>query len=303
MTGSSMHVDPPAQARATGRPGGAHERSPTAKSPATRKKARPLGLSESTNSPQSATPAAGHSPKLRCAKSFGFGTDNDENGGAALAAPLGGDSMMSQQPFNEFLAELENVAPMYEDGAPVPTMGSALFGSTVGRAEKEGASGVSLLRDLGDLAGPMEDPGLNDGAPIKAGDEFDKEDWVGCECCLKWRRLPSHVKLDSLPEPFVCSKSFWLGADPSCDLPEDTYEEDETDGVAGASAATSIAPPAQPAKPPSPAAPSALVGTGMLAGLIHLINRRPQLDGSDDSEPVLQVAEHATGRCIKSHTA
>jgi hypothetical protein len=111
---SSMHVDPPAPARATGRPGGAHERSPTAKSPATRKKARPLGLSESTNSPQSATPAAGHSPKLRCAKSFGFGTDNDENGGAALAAPLGGDSMMSQQPFNEFLAELENVAPMYD---------------------------------------------------------------------------------------------------------------------------------------------------------------------------------------------
>ena len=44
---------------------------------------------------------------------------------------------------------------------------------------------------------------------------------------------------------------------------------------------------------PARSAPSSLVGTGMLAGLIHLIDRRPQLDGSDDSEAVLQVAEHA----------
>ena len=62
---SSMHVDPRSPARAAV-PGGAHERSPTAKSPDNNhKKARPLGLSKSTNSPQSATPAEdARSPKL-----------------------------------------------------------------------------------------------------------------------------------------------------------------------------------------------------------------------------------------------
>ena len=87
---SSMHVDPPSPARATGRPGGAHERSPTAKSPDKRKKLRPLGLSASTNSPPpqrvaNASPADAHPPpKLHFARAFDFGDDNAENDGAAL---------------------------------------------------------------------------------------------------------------------------------------------------------------------------------------------------------------------------
>jgi hypothetical protein len=98
---SSMHVDPRSPARAAV-PGGAHERSPTAKSPDNNhKKARPLGVSKATNSPQSATPADAHSPKLRCAKVLLHGADNDENDGAALAVPFGGDRTKVQQPFGK----------------------------------------------------------------------------------------------------------------------------------------------------------------------------------------------------------
>ena len=62
---------------------------------------------------------------------------------------------------------------------------------------------------------------------------------------------------------------------------------DENDGASGGTVQRDLI------SGPARSAPSSLIGTGMLAGLIHLIDRCPQLDGSDDSEPVLQVAEHA----------
>ena len=62
---------------------------------------------------------------------------------------------------------------------------------------------------------------------------------------------------------------------------------DENDGASGGTVQRDLI------SGPARSAPSSLIGTGMLAGLIHLIDRCPQLDGSDDSEPVLQIAEHA----------
>jgi len=49
-------------------------------------------------------------------------------------------------------------------------------------------------------------------------------DWVQCETCLKWRRLPWHVDVESLEAPWECSFATWEGGEASCDRPQDAYD-------------------------------------------------------------------------------
>jgi hypothetical protein len=54
--------------------------------------------------------------------------------------------------------------------------------------------------------------------------------WVQCERpeCLKWRKLPSWLQDDQLPEKFTCELNKWVPSDASCDVPEENYAEEIT---------------------------------------------------------------------------
>lgn len=51
--------------------------------------------------------------------------------------------------------------------------------------------------------------------------------WVQCENpeCQKWRKIPWHVDIDMLSEKFVCSDHIWGLDPPSCDAPEENWDE------------------------------------------------------------------------------
>ena len=50
-------------------------------------------------------------------------------------------------------------------------------------------------------------------------------EWVQCETCRQWRKLPLHIAAASLPETWVCSMTTWNPARASCSAPAD--EDDD----------------------------------------------------------------------------
>ena len=65
-------------------------------------------------------------------------------------------------------------------------------------------------------------------APSSAsnGKDKDKEDednveWVQCDKCQKWRKLPPHISADELPEIWNCSMNNWNPGNASCQAAED----------------------------------------------------------------------------------
>ncbi|XP_048884452.1 MORC family CW-type zinc finger protein 4 isoform X1 [Brienomyrus brachyistius] len=56
--------------------------------------------------------------------------------------------------------------------------------------------------------------------------EEEEEDWIQCEDCLKWRRLPPGVIAGSLPEKWTCSQHP-TSCLRSCLLPEEADESDD----------------------------------------------------------------------------
>ena len=54
--------------------------------------------------------------------------------------------------------------------------------------------------------------------------------WVQCEKsgCLKWRKLPSWLRDDELPEKFTCDQNKWNPDKASCSAPEEDYTEEVT---------------------------------------------------------------------------
>ena len=51
--------------------------------------------------------------------------------------------------------------------------------------------------------------------------------WVQCEKCLKWRKIPWHVDVDLLPETFYCWDNKWDTSANYCDALEDDWDEDD----------------------------------------------------------------------------
>mmetsp|Transcript_5214 Transcript_5214/g.10393 ORF Transcript_5214/g.10393 Transcript_5214/m.10393 type:complete len:1956 (+) Transcript_5214:214-6081(+) len=51
--------------------------------------------------------------------------------------------------------------------------------------------------------------------------------WVQCENpqCMKWRRLPWHVDINTLPESFTCKDNIWEASKATCDAEEDMWDE------------------------------------------------------------------------------
>jgi hypothetical protein len=58
-------------------------------------------------------------------------------------------------------------------------------------------------------------------ASASHNDDTDNLEWVQCEKCEKWRKLPPHVSADDLPDVWYCSLNTWNPASASCDAPED----------------------------------------------------------------------------------
>uniref|UniRef100_A0A7S2K873 CW-type domain-containing protein n=1 Tax=Leptocylindrus danicus TaxID=163516 RepID=A0A7S2K873_9STRA len=55
----------------------------------------------------------------------------------------------------------------------------------------------------------------------------EEQEWVQCESCQKWRRLPSDgsVKSDSLPDAWFCNMNTWNTKEASCFMDEENYNE------------------------------------------------------------------------------
>jgi CW-type Zinc Finger len=51
--------------------------------------------------------------------------------------------------------------------------------------------------------------------------ESENLEWVQCEKCLKWRKLPPHIAADDLPDVWTCDMNDWNPHAASCDSPED----------------------------------------------------------------------------------
>jgi len=51
--------------------------------------------------------------------------------------------------------------------------------------------------------------------------EAENQEWVQCEKCEKWRRLPPSISSDDLPEVWYCTMNTWDPSNASCDVAED----------------------------------------------------------------------------------
>jgi hypothetical protein len=59
------------------------------------------------------------------------------------------------------------------------------------------------------------------GSGQESKDEGENVEWVQCEKCEKWRKLPSHICADELPDVWYCSLNTWNADSASCESPED----------------------------------------------------------------------------------
>jgi CW-type Zinc Finger len=66
-------------------------------------------------------------------------------------------------------------------------------------------------------------------------DDGENLEWVQCEKCDKWRKLPPHVSADDLPDVWTCDMNNWNPSSASCDAPEDKSEGLQDIGVFGSS--------------------------------------------------------------------
>ena len=64
-------------------------------------------------------------------------------------------------------------------------------------------------------------------------DDGDNLEWVQCESCEKWRRLPPQIAADDLPEVWTCDMNTWNPASASCDAPEDKADGLQDIGFCG----------------------------------------------------------------------
>jgi hypothetical protein len=99
---------------------------------------------------------------------------------------------------------------------------------------------MEILNQLGKHCASTDDENtagmmasIDHGRPAQA-----VSNWVQCENpdCQKWRKIPWHVDVDTLPEKFVCSENIWNNNSASCDAPEDEWDEEvdacvEADGT------------------------------------------------------------------------
>ncbi|CAB9503547.1 CW-type Zinc Finger [Seminavis robusta] len=57
--------------------------------------------------------------------------------------------------------------------------------------------------------------------------DIDNVEWVQCEKCDKWRKLPSEISADELPDVWYCSMNTWNPQSASCSAAEDSLENQQ----------------------------------------------------------------------------
>jgi hypothetical protein len=61
--------------------------------------------------------------------------------------------------------------------------------------------------------------------PAPGGKDVPKQEWVQCEKCEKWRRLPPRISAEELPDVWYCSMNTWDINLATCTAIEDKHEE------------------------------------------------------------------------------
>ncbi|MQM09205.1 hypothetical protein Taro_042073 [Colocasia esculenta] len=108
--------------------------------------------------------------------------------------------------------------------------------STIGN-EKNASSFVENVKDkLSDAEKPLMSEALRkglyispsntngsapDAAPAPSSDPSDRENWVLCDRCQKWRLLPYWIHPDQLPHKWLCTMLNWLPGMNKCNFSED----------------------------------------------------------------------------------
>ncbi|KAL3906261.1 MAG: hypothetical protein SGARI_004082, partial [Bacillariaceae sp.] len=57
--------------------------------------------------------------------------------------------------------------------------------------------------------------------PSRGSQDDDNVEWVQCDKCQKWRKLPPDISADELPDKWHCSMNTWNAATASCGAAED----------------------------------------------------------------------------------
>ena len=70
----------------------------------------------------------------------------------------------------------------------------------------------------------------------------EPENWIQCEhvTCMKWRKIPMGVNVDTLPEPWYCSMNQWDSSQCTCNAIEDTWDPTTTTSTSTSSTSTSL---------------------------------------------------------------
>ena len=158
------------------------------------------------------------------------------------AKPLGGKSKESAAETKKAIAEAKKAnleggkksKGVVEDKANPTDSGS----DTPKEVKKKGKKGKKESQDSSDKQ-DVDDPkkgGRKRGRPsnnqtvctpaptssANRGDEDeDNVEWVQCDQCQKWRKLPPHISADELPDVWNCKMNTWNPSAASCDVAED----------------------------------------------------------------------------------
>jgi hypothetical protein len=81
---------------------------------------------------------------------------------------------------------------------------------------------------------PRRNGGINKETSSARTDDADNLEWVQCELCDKWRKLPPHISADMLPDIWYCTMNTWSG-NATCEAPEDKADGLQDVGVFGGS--------------------------------------------------------------------
>jgi len=115
-------------------------------------------------------------------------------------------------------------------------------------------------------------------------------EWVQCETCKKWRKLPSHIAASSLGDTWFCTMNDWQPALANCSVPEDVaenpLEESASSAVANAGAA-----PTRSTTPTMPATEGGGANVGKRGGLPQGINL---YGGQVQSQQVIGAGQKAS---------
>ena len=102
--------------------------------------------------------------------------------------------------------------------------------------KKRGRGRPPRSRSNKDVGNKESDKGM--GTKSGANDQ-DNQEWVQCELCQKWRRLPSHISADSLPDTWYCAMNTWDSRAANCDAEEDKADPNHHEfGIYGSGVST-----------------------------------------------------------------